>query len=238
MRERLPKAGRRDDDEEPSGFDIAHHLLKSVKNRGDLDERLKAAGADPEAIAEILIEHEPWIDANRLLHALFYLLHPLVDRLTRDHLLREYYLLDPLLVSESAMGRLYGDVLAGRRRTPLRDWIHNVIERSTRIAAEDPELSLYHPEPGSNSRTLMLSYMCEVVNGMPHDVRRIAYMMFVDGKKYRQISEQLGLPLERCEMIVAQLTMAAARKYSEELARRKEKTVDDEAAEEAGGEHG
>lgn len=195
-----------DESPDPDGRDIACHLL----SRMDPPPRVDASTEqDPQALAELLCDHAQAFDGSKLVHALAMLLFPLSDRLTVEQLTRECYLLSTRAVSEDAIARLYDDLIAGRRVRPIAEWLRLVVARSIVACATDPAAAIHQAKSGSTDRQWTLHKLCLIVNGLPYESRRIAWLMFVAKKNYKEIAAEVEAPMERVEMFISQLAAQA-----------------------------
>jgi hypothetical protein len=134
-----------------------------------------------------------------------------VDHVVQDFLAREYYLLHPQSLAEDALARLGSDLFSGERKRPVAVWILDVVERSARHGFVDPDMTLFKAKPGSTVRDWTLQRICAIVNGLPLESRRIAWLMWVRKLSLSQIARETSHPFERLEHFLAQVTSQAVR---------------------------
>lgn len=193
---------------ERDGKAFAIEVLSKLKPPVRVDA---TTAKDEEALAEIVCDHFERLDRPKLLQALAGLLLPLSDRLADDQIVREYYMLRTNVVSEDAIAGIYRDLLAGRRIRPIAEWVRQSVDRSMRSCVGDPKATLQTAQPGSSDKEWTEHKVCMIVNVMPYAFRRVAWLMFVAKKSYREIAAEIDAPLERIEMLIAQLVAQAYR---------------------------
>jgi hypothetical protein len=192
---------------EPGGSAEAIQLLRRLTPPIFVDGK---TASDPAALAEILCDYAADVDGSKLLHAMWSLLMPTMDRLVLEAIIRECHMLHPETLAEDAMARLYNDLVSGRRMRPLVQWMTDAVGRSIHYSRLNADVLYFKAHEGSTVREKMLQEICAIVNDMPFESRRIAWMTWIDKRSPDEISIETRTPLERVEMFIAQVNAKAA----------------------------
>ncbi len=170
------------------------------------------ATQDPFAVAEILCDRGDELTPDELIECIFELLFETAFDRAKAYILRESFYLDPNALAEDALARLWSENQVGLRQRPLSAWLDHTIARSAALGANDPDMSFRPVKPDSSRGDRLANAFGRILNQMHRPIRQLAWMVVIEGKSFRRVAEETGIPLERVEHVMSELGLRALRR--------------------------
>ncbi|MBI4881379.1 MAG: sigma-70 family RNA polymerase sigma factor [Planctomycetes bacterium] len=192
--------------EEPDGIQVVLNSLKRLEKAPRIDPR---RAADPDHLADVLLDHADHFDGTRFLYLLMALQVERFDELARVMCEREYLMLDARGLAEEAIVSVYTGYVDGTRQVPFRAWARQIIRRVTRRACNDPELAPFHRDGGSPAEQVVTAILADKVNKLDFDSRRLIWLAWVEKLPLSDVARETGVPFERAEWLLASVAESA-----------------------------
>ncbi|MBI4881385.1 MAG: sigma-70 family RNA polymerase sigma factor [Planctomycetes bacterium] len=205
-RDRLP--------EEPDGIQVVLNALRRLKKPPRIAPRY---AADPDHIADVLLDRADQFDGTRFLYLLTALQLGRFDELAREICERKYLMLDTEGLAEEAIVAIYTGYVDGSRQVPFRSWARQIMHWVAKRACHDPDLAAFRSNGGSRAEQLVMSILAEKVNQLDLDTRRLVWLAWMEKLTLPQIARETAVPFERVEWILASVMESAQREVKDLL---------------------
>lgn len=195
---------------EDDGIELALQTLRSIANPPDVGP---AVADDPDAVADLLLDHVRDIEPRHFVYCLTCLLVGDFDRLCHAHCEAEHLLLATELVAEAAVVQVYVDCVDGRRSKPYASWKHRLVRNVVRAVRAQPEFSLHFDQRDGTLRERRQFHIVRVINSMLDVERHVVWLSWVEQRSIAEIGRIAGMPIEHVEYVLAEALTRAMDGY-------------------------
>lgn len=197
-----------DDSPKPEPFSAVIALLSKLRDPPKLDASTKC---DRFALAQLVCERSDDFTLHEAVGALMeLLLEPAFDRV-KTYILRERYFLDPNVLADDVVARIWSEQHSRRRESSMSAWLDGAVIRSARANLGDSSSVVPPTTPLSSPKDRIANALGRIVNTLDARMRFVAWRLFIDGRSFQRVAEESQIPFEHLEAYFMELATRAMR---------------------------
>lgn len=192
----------------PEPFAAVIALLSRLRDPPPLDASMKR---DRFALAQLVCERSDDFTLHEAVGALMeLLLEPAFDRL-KAYILRERYFLDPNVLADDVVARIWSEQYSRRRESSMSAWLDGAVIRSARANLDEASSVVPPMTPFSSPKERIANALGRIVNTLDARMRFVAWRLFIDGRSFQRVAEETQIPFEHLEAYFMELATRAMR---------------------------
>jgi hypothetical protein len=197
---------------EPSEPDDFKGVVAALKSLRPPIKLTKVQWADPDALADALLDAKERIDPLRLQLLLRSVQVRELADLARSILVRECLLLDAVAIAELSVHRILDLVRRKKRAKPFRSFARIAVNAIVESARGDATLAPPRNLGTSNEQTAFIEKLAHRVNLLGFPARRVVYLALVERTGLEEIVRRTNAPLEHVEWVL-ETVLGSARAF-------------------------